>query len=167
MSVNRNIKIGFVVVGIFVLLIVGFFVYKRVNSVSNYEECVKTSYLSGVNKDIGEIERSCRVIFPTLSKLSNKENSNLECVDINSDKTFYKIKVDGSELTLNGQKPPFSIKIWNKEVVNFEMDSEQQQTKKKVHMNGNIFSSGVGEITVEFLDKSEDDIHYRFSCVEN
>ena len=51
-------------------------------------------------------------------------------------------------------------------MIEFQMDSKQQETKKKVHMNGYIFNSGVGEITVEFFDKSEGDIHYRFTCVE-
>jgi hypothetical protein len=162
---NKKTKTILILVFLGFITLLGVYIYKKINTVTTYEDCIKTSYFGGVNKDIREIEQSCRVIFPTLLRLSKKENTNLDCVDINQEKRIYKIRIESNGLTLD--KQPFTIKTWNGEMVSFERDSEENETKRKVHMNGSIFNNGVGEITVEYLDKKDVDIHYRFTCVEN
>ena len=149
------------------------FIYKKMNTISTYDGCVKTSFLEGKNRNIQDIEYSCRIIFPTLNKLSKKEDTNLACIDSSDDKIIYKIRVTSNKVTLNNQQE-FPIEIWTSEMINFKTDTEENDTKRKVMMFGNILNNGNGEIIVQYKEKlndvqqyKNDDIHYIFKCVEN
>lgn len=135
-------------------------------SPKNYEECL--SDLVKSNNNLNSVRQVCRERFPKLEKLTQKKKVTLFCKDIEDTKSTYKFVFDKNKIkSMELTSVAFDIKTLTKSLFLFEGVTSEKTSNRKVKIIGDIKPiSGFGSLTLEYQDKKDADVIYRFICDE-